>query len=51
MNSRTPWRVLGSAMSRAGHLTATAVAVDARSAHPPSMHRSQFDPSSTFWLR
>lgn len=51
MNSRTPWRVLGAAMSRVPGITATADQVDARTAHPPSRHRSQLDPSSSFWLR
>jgi hypothetical protein len=51
MNSRTPWRVLGAAMSRIPGITGTADQVDARTAHPPSRHRSQLDPGSTFWLR
>ncbi|WP_243696920.1 hypothetical protein [Labedella endophytica] len=51
MNSRTPWRVLGAAIARGSGISATTDDLDARTAHPPSMHRSQIDPSSSFWLR
>jgi hypothetical protein len=51
MNSKNPWRVLGAAMTRVAGIAGTSDDVDARTAHPPSRHRSQVDPSSTFWLR
>jgi hypothetical protein len=51
MNSRTPWRVLGAAIARGSGIAATTDDLDARTAHPPSMHRSQLDASSAFWLR